>query len=167
MLAPDCPVPVAGVGFPIAPEPGAGGVDVLGWVADGAGGALDGVLPLEPEGGLPVLPPLVCASAGATNAATIASVARMLMIRDAIAVFLLEARTSGYRVALGNCKGVADVSTVPRSADGTSRRRSLGDGKSSGRQGGHGLTAMHGTALAPGGARWRSAEHREVASRDA
>ena len=57
-----------------------------GCVADGAGGVV-GVLPPEPFAGRcrPVLPPLLCASAGATIAATIARVARMLMTRDAIA----------------------------------------------------------------------------------
>src|SRR6185436_6767869 len=84
-----------GFAFPVEPAPGAGMV-ALGFVADGAGGEL-GVLPPEPVAGalpVPVLPPLLCASAGAANAATIASVARLLMTRDAIACFLLGATRS-------------------------------------------------------------------------
>jgi hypothetical protein len=83
-------VPMPDFDFPVAPEPvPAGGVDgevvEPGCVADGAGGVV-GVLPPEPvAGAVPVLPPLLCASAGATIAATIARVARMLMTRDAIA----------------------------------------------------------------------------------
>ena len=64
-----------------------------GFVSDGAGGEL-GVLPPEPVAGalpVPVLPPLLCASAGAVIAATIARVARLLMTRDAIACVLLGA----------------------------------------------------------------------------
>ena len=88
--APVAPVP--DFDFRVAPEPApAGGVDgdvvEPGCVADGAGGLL-GVLPPEPVAGalpVPVLPPLLCASAGATIAATIARVARMLRTRDAIA----------------------------------------------------------------------------------
>jgi hypothetical protein len=61
------------------------GVVEPGFVADGAGGALGVVLLPEPvAGALPVLPPLLCASAGATIAATIARVARLLMTLDAI-----------------------------------------------------------------------------------
>jgi hypothetical protein len=81
-------VPMPGCGFPVAPEPvPAGGVDgevvEPGCVADGAGGVV-GVLPPEPvAGALPV--PVLCAIAGATIAATIARVARMLMTLDAIA----------------------------------------------------------------------------------
>jgi hypothetical protein len=76
-----------GFAFPVepAPVPGAGVVEP-GCVADGAGGAL-GVLPPEPVAGalpVPVLPPLLCASAGAAIAAMIAALARMLMTRDAI-----------------------------------------------------------------------------------
>jgi hypothetical protein len=82
-VVPDCPTPAPGFALPVAPEPVPGaGVVVLGWVADGAGVAL-GVLPPEPFGGaLPV--PVLCASAGAAIAARIASVARLLMTRDAI-----------------------------------------------------------------------------------
>jgi hypothetical protein len=64
--------------------PGVGTVG-LGWVADGAAGDALGVLPPDPFAGpLPVLalPPLLCASAGAAIAATIAAVARMLTTRD-------------------------------------------------------------------------------------
>jgi hypothetical protein len=85
-------VPMPDFDFPVAPAPvPAGGVDgevvAPGCVADGAGGVV-GVLPPEPFAGalpVPVLPPLLCASAGATVAATIARVARMLMTGDAIA----------------------------------------------------------------------------------
>jgi hypothetical protein len=85
-------VPMPDLDLPVAPAPvPAGGVDgdvvEPGCVADGAGGVV-GVLPPEPVAGalpVPVLPPLLCASAGATIAATIARVARMLMTRDGIA----------------------------------------------------------------------------------
>ena len=95
-VVPDCPM--LGPGFAlVVPEPVPGvGVDVLGCVADGAGGGF-GVLPPEPVAGaepVPVLPPLLWASAGATIAATIANVARMLMTRDAIGMFLLGATRS-------------------------------------------------------------------------
>jgi hypothetical protein len=79
MLAP-------GFAFPVEPAPGAGVVE-LGCVADGAGGELGVLLP-EPVAGalpVPVLPPLLWASAGAAIAATIAALARMLMTRDAMA----------------------------------------------------------------------------------
>ena len=77
---------VPGFAFPVEPVPGAGVVEP-GCVADGAGLELGVLLP-EPVAGalpVPVLPPLLCASAGAAIAATIASVARLLMTRDVIA----------------------------------------------------------------------------------
>jgi hypothetical protein len=85
-------VPMPDFDFPVTPEPvPAGGVDGKvvepDCVADGGGGVV-GVLPPEPVAGalpVPVLPPLLCASAGATIPATIARVARMLMTRDAMA----------------------------------------------------------------------------------
>ena len=93
-VVPDCPIPGAGFALPVAPEPVPGaGVVVLGWVADGAGVAL-GVLPPEPFAGALPVPALLCASAGAAIAATIASVARLLMTRDAIVMFLLGATRS-------------------------------------------------------------------------
>ena len=95
-VVPDCPIPGPGFALPVAPEPVPGvGVVVLGWVADGAGVAL-GVLPPELLGALPVpvLPPLLWASAGAAIAAMIASVARLLMTRDAIYMFPLGATRS-------------------------------------------------------------------------
>jgi hypothetical protein len=84
-------VPVRDVDLRVAPEPvPAGGVDgdvvEPGCVADGAGGVL-GVLPPDPVAGalpVPVLPPVLCASAGPIIAATSARVARMLMTRDAM-----------------------------------------------------------------------------------
>src|SRR6188508_1699306 len=81
-----------GLAFPVEPALGAGMVEP-GFVADGAGWEL-GVLPPKPVAGalpVPVLPPLLCASAGAVIAATIARVARLLMTRDAIACVLLGA----------------------------------------------------------------------------
>ena len=75
-----------GFAFPVEPVPGAGVVEP-GCVADGAGVELGVLLP-EPVAGalpVPVLPPLLCASAGAAIAATIASVAKLLMTRDLIA----------------------------------------------------------------------------------
>jgi hypothetical protein len=61
-VVPDCPMPAPGFALFVAPEPVPGvGVDVLGCVADGAGGVL-GVLPPEPVAGaepVPVLPPLL------------------------------------------------------------------------------------------------------------
>jgi hypothetical protein len=96
-VVPDCPMLGLGFALFVAPEPVLGvGVDVLGCVADGAGGVL-GVLPPEPVAGaepVPVLPPLLWASAGAPIAATIANVARMLMTLDAIGMFLLGATRS-------------------------------------------------------------------------
>ena len=89
-VVPDCPIPAPGFALPVAPEPVPGvGMVVLGGVADGAGVAL-GVLPPEPFAGalpVPVLPPLLCPSAGAAIAATIAAVAKMLMTRDAAITF--------------------------------------------------------------------------------
>jgi hypothetical protein len=86
VVVPDCPIPAPGFALPVALEPVPGvGTLGLGWVADGAGAALGVLLP-EPLPGappVPVLPPLLCASAGAAIAATIAAVARMLMTRDA------------------------------------------------------------------------------------
>ena len=85
---------VPGFAFPVEPGPMPGdGVVVPGCVADGAGFELGVLLP-EPVAGalpVPVLPPLLCASAGAVIAATIARVARLLMTRDAIACVLLGA----------------------------------------------------------------------------
>jgi hypothetical protein len=96
-------MPAPGLVLPVALEPVPGvGVDMLGCVADGAGVGL-GVVPPEPEAGalpVPGLLPLLCASAGATIAATIASVARILMVRDAIAVFLLGANRSVWILGL-------------------------------------------------------------------
>jgi hypothetical protein len=92
-VVPDCPIPGPGFALPVAPEPVPG--VVLGWVADGAGVGLV-VLPPEPFAGalpVPVLPPLVWASAGAAIAATIASVARLLMTRDAMTFLLGAARS--------------------------------------------------------------------------
>jgi hypothetical protein len=94
-VVPDCPMLPPGFAFPVEPALGAGMVEP-GFVADGAGGEL-GVLPPEPVAGalpVPVLPPLLCASAGAVIAATIARVARLLMTRDAIACVLLGATCS-------------------------------------------------------------------------
>jgi hypothetical protein len=96
---PTCPVPGLDLAFPVVPvpEPVPGEVvevlgcvvEVLGWVADGA--AL-GALPEPVDGALPVpvLPPLVCARAGATIAATSARTVRMLNIRVVMSRFSLE-----------------------------------------------------------------------------
>jgi hypothetical protein len=86
-VVPDCPMPAPGFALPVAlePVPGVGTVGP-GWVADGAAGDALGMLPPDPFAGplpVPVLPPLLCASAGAAIAASIAAVARMLITRDA------------------------------------------------------------------------------------
>jgi hypothetical protein len=87
-VVPDWPMPAAGLALPVPPDPVPGiGVDVLGCVAAGAGGTAGVLLPEPVAGALPV-PPLLWASAGATIAATIARVARMLMTRNGIAMFL-------------------------------------------------------------------------------
>jgi hypothetical protein len=73
-----------GIIFPVASELGLGdGVVEPGWVVEGARGGIGILLP-EPVVGavpVPVLPPLLWASAGATIAATMAIEARMLRTR--------------------------------------------------------------------------------------
>ena len=84
-VVPDCPIPAPGFAFPVAPEPVPGAAWSC-WAGSPMAQALAlGVLPPEPFAGalpVPVLPPLLWASAGAAIAATIASVARLLMTRD-------------------------------------------------------------------------------------